>query len=304
MRTGFSLPQFATMDRQFDQIARFAREAEALGAGSLWVGDRVLAAVDPAVGYGGSTCKTIPPEMNSVLDPFVALSVAAAVTETALLGTCTLIAPWYPPLLLARSLSGIDVVSRGRLIAGLGIGWSPDEYEGVGVPWKERGARLDECLDILESIWTTAPVPRHDGPHHSIPAAHIGPKPVQSPRPPVYLSALSPAAQRRAARRADGVLPIAMVVPGGSYDPKAAVTAQLQQVRALAETQGRDPAEVDAILRINAAPGTTPQNIADVIRHTEDETDVDHVFVDLGYLVDQSVDQALDLAGQVLELSR
>ncbi|QZZ32340.1 TIGR03619 family F420-dependent LLM class oxidoreductase [Streptomyces sp. ST1015] len=303
MRTGFSLPQFATMDRQFDQVARFAREAEALGAGSLWVGDRVLAAVDPVVGYGG-TGDTIPPEMNSALDPFVALSVAAAVTGNALLGTSTLIAPWYPPLLLARSLSGIDVVSRGRLIAGIGTGWSPDEYEGVGVPWKERGARLDECLDVLESVWTTAPVARHDGPHHSIPAAHIGPKPVQSPRPPVYLSAFSPASQRRAARRADGVLPVAMVVPGGGYDPQATVTAQLRQVRALAEKQGRDPAEVDAILRINAAAGSTPQDIADVVRRTADETDVEHVFVDLGYLVDQSVDHALDLAGQVLELSR
>ncbi|WP_416968066.1 TIGR03619 family F420-dependent LLM class oxidoreductase [Streptomyces sp. 4F14] len=302
MRTGFSLPQFAPMDRQFDQLARFAREAEELGAGSLWVGDRVLAALDPAVGYGGGT--TIPPELHAALDPFVALSVAAAVTDRALLGTSTLIAPWYPPLLLARSLTGIDVVSRGRLIAGLGSGWSPEEYEGVGVPWKERGARLDESLDILESVWTAAPVPRYDGAHHSVPAAHIGPKPVQRPRPPVYLSAFSPASQRRAARRADGIMPVAFVTPGGSYDPAATVTAPLRDLRRLAEAEGRDPAGVGAILRINVAAGSTPRDIADVVRRTRDETELDHVFADLVYLVDQSVDQALDLAGQVLELSR
>ena len=303
MRLGFSLPQFGSMDRQFDQVARFAREAEGLGAGSLWVGDRVLAAVSPAVGYGG-VGDSIPAQMRAALDPFVALSVAAAVTERALLGTSTLIAPWYPPLLLARSLSGIDVVSRGRLVAGLGTGWSPDEYEGVGVPWKERGARLDECLDVLESVWTTDPVDRHEGPHHTYPAAHINPKPVQRPRPPLYLSAFSPASQRRAARRADGIMPVATVAPDGGYDPAAVVSAPLKQVRRLAEAADRDPADVRAVLRINPAAGSTPQDVADAVLRTRDETDVEDAFVDLLYLVDQSVDRSLELAGRILELTR
>ncbi|WP_307841413.1 LLM class flavin-dependent oxidoreductase [Streptomyces endocoffeicus] len=164
------------------------------------MGDRVLAAVNPTVGYGGMD--TIPWQLHTMLDPFVALGVAASVTERALLGTSTLIAPWYSPLLLARSLTGVDVVSGGRLIPGLGTGWSPEEYQGVGVPWKERGARLDECLDVLEAVWTTEPVARYDGRHYAFPAAHIGLKPVQRPRPPVYLSGFAPASQRRAARRA------------------------------------------------------------------------------------------------------
>ncbi|WP_343075763.1 TIGR03619 family F420-dependent LLM class oxidoreductase [Streptomyces roseirectus] len=291
------------MEQQLDQVAHYAREAEKLGAASLWVGDRVLAAVQPAVGYGGSG-DTIPWQMNAALDPFVALSVAAAVTERALLGTNTLIVPWYPPLLLARSLTGIDVVSRGRLVAGFGTGWSPDEYEGVGVPWKERGARLDECLDVLESVWTSDPVARHDGPHTSFPEARIGPKPAQRPRPPVYLSAFAPASRRRAARRADGILPVAVVTPGGAYDPAEVVAAPLDQVRRLAETEGRDPSAVRAILRVNPAQGATPQEIADVILRTRDATDVEHAFVDLLYLVDQSTEQALDLTGRILDLAR
>ncbi|MFJ5228043.1 TIGR03619 family F420-dependent LLM class oxidoreductase [Streptomyces sp. NPDC088400] len=208
MHVGFSLPQYGAMSDQLDKLAGFARQAEELGADSLWVGDRVLAGVNPRVGYMGTD--TIPWQLRTMLDPFVALSVAASVTERVLLGTSTLIAPWYSPLLLARSLTGVDVVSGGRLIPGLGTGWSPEEYQGVGVPWQERGARLDECLEVLEAVWTTEPVARHEGRHYAFPAAHIGPKPLQRPRPPIYLSGFAPASQRRAARRADGVLPVAV----------------------------------------------------------------------------------------------
>ncbi|MEV1045762.1 TIGR03619 family F420-dependent LLM class oxidoreductase [Streptomyces sp. NPDC049916] len=302
MRIGFSLPQYGAMSQELGKLADFARQAEELGADSLWVGDRVLAAVNPSVGYMGTD--TIPWQLRTMLDPFVALSVAAGVTRRALLGTSTLIAPWYSPLLLARSLSGIDVVSGGRLVAGLGTGWSPEEYEGVGVPWTERGARLDECLDVLEAVWAGDPVAQHAGRHYAFPAAHIGPKPVQSPRPPVYLSGFAPASQRRAARRADGILPVAVPVPGSVYDPAAVVGRPLEQVRRVAEAEGRDPAGIDAILRINAAPGSTVRELVDIILRTGDETDVDHVFVELVYLADEGVDQALELVRQIMELAR
>ncbi|GAB3009059.1 TIGR03619 family F420-dependent LLM class oxidoreductase [Streptomyces pseudoechinosporeus] len=300
MRIGFSLPQYGAMAQQPDRVAHFARQAEELGADSLWAGDRVLAAVNPTVGYAGTD--TIPPKMNTLTDPFVTLSVAATATERPLLGTSALVAPWYPPLLLARSLAGVDVVSRGRLIPGLGTGWSPEEYQGVGVPWKERGARLDECLDVLEAVWTTDPV-EHEGKHHSIPAAHIGPKPVQRPRPPIYLSGFTPASQRRVARRGDGILPVVVTYPGFEFDPAAMVNDPLQQVRKMAEAQGRDPASIGAILRINPKAESTVEEVADVILRTRDETDVDHVFVDF---VDpaESVDHALELLQRTLELTR
>ncbi|GAB2456042.1 TIGR03619 family F420-dependent LLM class oxidoreductase [Streptomyces incanus] len=302
MRIGFSLPQYGVMAQELGKLADFARQAEELGAGSLWVADRVLAAVNPSVGYGGTD--TIPWQMHAALDPFVALSVAAGATERALLGTSALIAPWYPPLLLARSLTGVDVVSGGRLIPGLGTGWSPEEYQGVGVPWKERGARLDECLDVLEAVWTTEPVAQHDGRHYAFPAAHIGPKPVQRPRPPVYLSGFAPASQRRAARRANGILPVAVPVRGSAFDADAVINQPLQQVRRLAEAEGRDPAGIDAILRINPTSESTMPEIADIVLRTADQTDVDHVFVDLVYLADQGVDHWLELLQQTLELTR
>jgi alkanesulfonate monooxygenase SsuD/methylene tetrahydromethanopterin reductase-like flavin-dependent oxidoreductase (luciferase family) len=164
-----------------------------------------------------------------------------------------------------------DVVSGGRLITGRGTGWSPEEYQGVGLPWQERGARPDECLDVLEAVWTTEPVARHEGRHHTFPAAHIGHKPLQRPPATDLPVRLRPASRRRMTRRADGVLPVAVLVRGSAFDP--------------------------------ATESTVP-GIADIILRTGDETDVDHVFVDFVHLADQGVDQALELLRQTRELSR
>ncbi len=146
-----TLPQFGLQAEQGNQVGRFAREIEGGGAHSLWVGDRLLAAVDPQVGYSGGT--TIPDEFHRSLDPFALLTAAAVSTERVLLGTNVLIAPLYPPAVPARSLTTIDVISGGRLIAGLGIGWSPEEYAAAGVPFEHRGARFDDYF--VDLMYTT-----------------------------------------------------------------------------------------------------------------------------------------------------
>ncbi|TXL83783.1 LLM class flavin-dependent oxidoreductase [Streptomyces sp. IB2014 016-6] len=137
---------------------------------------------------------TIPWQLRTMLDPFVALSVATSVTERVLLGTSTLVAPWYSPLLLARSLTGVDVVSGGRLIPGLGTGWSPEEYQGVAFPgrsgargwtsvwtcWKPCGPP-SPSLDMRAG--TTPSPPPTSGPSRS---SALGPRSTcpASPRPP------------------------------------------------------------------------------------------------------------------------
>ncbi|HEX2400757.1 MAG TPA: LLM class flavin-dependent oxidoreductase, partial [Mycobacterium sp.] len=158
---GFAVPQFG-QSAHLDpgELARFASTAEQLGADSLWVGDRLLAAVNPTVGYGGKA--TIPEQFRANLDPFIALTVAATATTTARLGSSVFVAPWYPPAQLARQLTSIDVISGGRLLPGFGIGWSPEEYQAAGAPFRRRGAQLDELLDTLHALWTANPV-RHDG---------------------------------------------------------------------------------------------------------------------------------------------
>jgi probable F420-dependent oxidoreductase len=294
---GLALPQFGALAHQASESARFARQAEELGADSLWVGDRVLVAVTPTVGYGGSA--TIPAAFHSVVDPLTLLAIAAAVTHRVRLGTNVLIAPWYAPVLLARALTAIDVVSDGRLVAGLGTGWSPEEYRAVGAPWNRRGRRLDECLDVLEATWTTNPV-KHAGEVWTIPAAYVNLKPAQRPRPPIYLAGSTAAALSRIGRRADGWLPVGIaprrVMP-------AMLTERLAVIREAAERAGRDPDAIGAILRVNALAGTELQALADDLRTVEQETGIDKIFVDLMYLA-RDVDEALDLAGRLLTLVR
>ena len=202
---GFAVPQFGeSAHLDLGELARFASTAEQLGADSLWVGDRLLAAVNPTVGYAGKD--TIPEQFRTNLDPFIALTVAATATTTAQLGSSVFVAPWYPPVQLARQLTSIDVISGGRLLPGFGIGWSPEEYQAAGAPFRRRGAQLDELLDALDALWTANPV-RHEGERWSIPESWVNLKPVQRPHPPIYLGAFTPAGLKRvgdARRRLDG----------------------------------------------------------------------------------------------------
>jgi probable F420-dependent oxidoreductase len=294
MWIGFTLPYLDSLAHQAQEIGRFAAEAERLGAASLWVGDRLLAPVQPTVGYGGTM--EIPESFHSILDPFAVLAVAAAATRTATIGTNVLNAPWYPPALLARSLTTIDQISGGRLVAGFGTGWSPEEYRAVGIPMNERGARLDECLDALNALWAGSPV-AHEGRYWSIPATHVRLGPVQAPRPPVYLGGYSSAALRRAARRADGWLPV--TVPGRqAFDPEA-ITAPMRRIEAFAAEHGRDPGELDMILRVYPQGEGTADDAVEFLRRAGREAGVTQAFVELMNLA-ENVDQALDIVERVL----
>ncbi|MBV8930056.1 MAG: TIGR03619 family F420-dependent LLM class oxidoreductase [Mycobacteriaceae bacterium] len=287
------MPQFGQSAR--DDLVRFASTAEDLGAASLWVGDRLLAPVNPTVGYGGTD--TIPDQMRTSFDPFVALAVAAAVTQKAQLGTSVLVAPWYPPVQLGRQLTSIDVVSGGRLITGLGIGWSPDEYQAAGAPFGRRGAQLDELMDALIELWTSSPA-EHDGRRWSVPPSWVDLKPVQQPHPPIYLGAFTPASLGRLGRRADGWLAVVQV-PGGVH-PEA-LGWQRQQIDAAAVAAGRDPASIATNVRINVASGCTVAEVADVVRLLADNGYTD-LFVDLMYVA-SGVDAMLDWAQQLLAAS-
>ena len=131
--------------------------------------DRVLAPLEPRSPYPASMDGQLPVEQYSVLDPFVALTLAATATERIRLGTSVLVAPWYSPLLLARTLTAIDLASNGRLSVGLGLGWSVDEYDAVCAPLDHRGGRLDEMIDVLEAIWADG-VTHVDGERYEIAA--------------------------------------------------------------------------------------------------------------------------------------
>ncbi|MBR8640443.1 TIGR03619 family F420-dependent LLM class oxidoreductase [Streptomyces tuirus] len=296
MRIGFALPQFHHQAFETDRVADFARAVEQAGAASLWVGDRNLAAVRPRVGYGGQG-DTIPSELNAAADPFVLLGVAAAATERVTLGSHVLIAPLYPVVQLARSLTTVDRISGGRLLPGFGVGWSPEEYEAAGRDFTRRGALLDELLDALEAIWTEDPV-EHSGSLLSVPLHHSPLKPARKPAPPVHLGAMSERALRRVARRGHGWLPLC-VVP--SYVDADALRSQRTQLDEWARQDGREPGDIDTVLRVNVDAGTSLSTVADAIKSINDVTGIDHFMVDPQYEVD-SVDEAIDYARRLLAL--
>ncbi|MGW0652769.1 TIGR03619 family F420-dependent LLM class oxidoreductase [Streptomyces umbrinus] len=296
MKIGFALPQFHKQALGIARTAEFAREAENAGAASLWVGDRNLAAVNPKVGYGGQG-DSIPAELNTAADPFVLLAIAASATERVLLGTHVLIAPLYPPVQLARSLTSIDVISDGRLLPGFGIGWSPEEYEAAGSDFTRRGARMNELLDALDAIWTTDPA-QYSGELISVPLHHSPLKPARRPRPPFYLGAMSERALRRVAERGDGWLPL-VVVP--SYVDIDGLVNQRAAIDLWAREAGRDPSAIDAVLRVNIDAGTSTQDVADTIKAVHVRTGIDHFMVDSMYAV-HSVDEALAVAAELIAL--
>ncbi|ORV24660.1 LLM class F420-dependent oxidoreductase [Mycolicibacterium conceptionense] len=280
---GFSLPQFGVSAEE--EIGEFASRAEQLGADSFWVGDRLLAAQHPSVGYRGSD--EVPAEFRRSMDPFVALTVAASATARAVLGTSVLVAPFYSPLLLARQLTSIDVVSRGRLAPGFGLGWSPEEYQAAGAPFTDRGAQLDELLDVLSAAWAPDQPVIHQGPRWSIPPAWISLKPARKPHPPIYLSAFRPAALRRIGKRADGWLPVVSLP--GPVDLEG-LARDRRVIDDSAVAAGRAPGDIHTYVRMNLAANTAIEDVTAAIRTLADSGYAD-VSIDLLFVADSNLDK-------------
>ena len=217
-----------------------AQRAEALGYHGLWVFQRLLYALAPKNEYYGAPGKEWPAAFRSVFDPLVTLAFVAAHTNTIRLGASVLLVPLYTPVVLAKELATLDVLSRGRLDVGLGLGWSLDEYEAAGVPWRDRGARIDEFLRCLKTIWTSDEC-EFRGRFYVVPRARIEPKPVQKPHPPLFLGGYADQVFRRAAELADGYT-------GGNI-PLADMRGVVAQLHDAARRAGRDPATLAVVCR-------------------------------------------------------
>ncbi len=226
-----------------------ARRAEALGYDSVWVFQRLLYAKRPRNEYYGAPGRAWPEAFKSVLDPLVALTFAAAVTERVRLGVSVLLMPFYAPVVLAKALATLDVLSRGRLDVGLGLGWSEDEYEAVGASPRRRGARADEFLKVLKAVWTQEDV-GFTGEFYTIPPSRIEPKPVQKPHPPLLIGGYSEGVFRRIAALADGYT-------AGNV-PLTEVAAVIERLRSAARAAGRDPAHFSIVCR--GAYRVTPES--------------------------------------------
>lgn len=306
MKLGLGLAQIGPFAHP-DAVREVATFAESTGFDSLWVMERLLRPVRPVEAYLGAPDQTWPPEFATCLDPLETLAFAAAHTDSVALGTSVLNVPWYRPALLARRLATVDVLSAGRLRIGAGLGWSTDEFAALGIPTRGLGDRLDDALDALDALWASDPV-EHRGIGYDVPASAVGPKPVQRPRPPLYLGAFNERGFRRIARRADGWLTV--------FVPPEAITAMWERIRQLADEAGRDPDALRLVVRANpyltsSADGGplpfmgTAEAVASQIEAYA-ELGVDELHIDLQFspgitTVEHLIDVAADLHTRVRE---
>ncbi len=211
MRFGIHLPQYGRA-ASADSITRAALQAEDLGFADVWVSDHL--AIPAAAPY--------PPAF--LYEPLITLTWAAAATQRIGLGTSVLVLPYRHPVHLAKELASLDNLSGGRLVVGAAAGWLEGEFDALGVPFAERGARTDEALDVLRACWEGPQPVDFDGRFTTLDQMRIVPAP--SRHVPVWVGGSSAPALRRAVTRGDGW-------QGSFLDPEAAaaVTAKLRAER-------------------------------------------------------------------------
>ena len=179
-----------------DSTVALARQAESLGYESVWAGEHVVLPsprVAPAPMEPG----------DPILDPLVHLAFVAGATQRIRLGTGIIILPQRNPLVLAKQVASLDVLSNGRLMLGIGAGYLEPELSAIGVPMAERGARTDEYIDAMRALWNDA-APAFHGHHADFAGVDAHPRPVQPGGPPVVIGGHTPAAFRRAVARGQG----------------------------------------------------------------------------------------------------
>jgi probable F420-dependent oxidoreductase len=184
-----------------EAIVTFAREAERREVASLWVSDHVVFPRTATGSYPGGRFPH-PPD-KPYLEPVTVLTAAAVSTERARLGSSVFILGHRHPVVMAKMLASIDVLSGGRLICGVGVGWWKEELEILGVPFHARGRQADEALKVFKALWTMDN-PAFDGEFFHFRDIGFAPKPVQKPHPPIWVGGDSPGAFRRVVTLGDG----------------------------------------------------------------------------------------------------
>jgi probable F420-dependent oxidoreductase len=230
-----------------ESLIEYAQEIDRLGFHSGWTSDHVCwpAEVDSKYPYTEDGSFPPTPDM-SWLDPIGTLLFVAACTENLRLGFTVLILPYRPPVATAKQLATLDVVSNGRLILGVGVGWMKEEADILGMPWDNRGARSDEQLEIFETLFRDDD-PSYDGAYYAFPQVGFEPKPIQDPVP-VWVGGNSKAAFRRTARFGHAF--------HAAFQPLDVVAQEWVEVGEACEEQGRDISEIELSLRVYLDPGS------------------------------------------------
>jgi probable F420-dependent oxidoreductase len=198
--------KFATFlfQTQPSSIASVARKAEELGFESLWIPEHIILPVNYKSPYPYSSSGRMPaPPETPLHDPMLALAYTAAITSKIRLATGIFVLPIRNPFATAKAVASLDVLSGGRFIFGVGIGWLQEEFEAVGMNFKDRALRSREYVELLKELWTKDE-PVYHGKTTGIEGFKMNPKPVQKPHPPIVFGGHTEPSLKRAARLGDG----------------------------------------------------------------------------------------------------
>ncbi|MDP6708645.1 MAG: TIGR03619 family F420-dependent LLM class oxidoreductase [Alphaproteobacteria bacterium] len=236
MRYGFYLPTRGQTARP-DDLAALVGRAEELGFASVMIADHIVFPAEIASKYPYTVTGAFPGQ-GDALEQLTLMSFIAAKTERLRLVSSVMVLPHRNPVFTAKVLATIDVLSKGRVTVGVGVGWMREEFEALQTaPFERRGAVSDEYIEIFKKLWTQDPA-EHEGEFYRFKAVHSEPKPVQKPHPPIWIGGHSRPALRRVARHGDGWHPVGAIaaVP---LTP-AELAASLDELKRLTEAEGRD----------------------------------------------------------------
>jgi probable F420-dependent oxidoreductase len=259
MRFGLRLPSFAlgAATASLETMGAYLRRAEELGFESALLIDHLL---------------TAPPAYRvSWLEPVTLLAALSGVTRTMRLGTLVLVLPFRDPVLLAKEWATLDVLSGGRTILGVGVGWHEGEFEALRIPRRERGRRMNELLEALTALWNGAPASYH-GRFYAFDDLLIEPQPVQRPHPPIWIGGGTQPSERIYAQQVDTVRPVLERIAryADAWVPHSSATAEMVRgdwdvVQEAMVRAGRDTASMSRVYSNFVhvlAPGEAPESAA------------------------------------------
>ena len=317
MKFGFGIPTRGPMATS-EGIATLVQKGEALGFAIISVSDHIIIPKRIASTYPYNESGAFAGSASGeCMEQLTLLSFLVGITSSAKLLTSVMVLPHRPPVLTAKALATIDVLSKGRLIVGCGVGWMREEFEAIGAPaYDERGSVGDEYIRAFKELWTSDN-PAFEGKYCRFANVSFAPKPVQKPHPPIWVGGESPAALRRAGRLANAWYPIGTNprFPVGTPEQFGEYAAR---VKRYAREAGRDPSTLDfaystswlndqqALTLPNGErrPLTgTPQQIAGDIKRYED-LGVRHMMVNLqGDTQAQTLERMQRFADRIMSLT-
>lgn len=266
MKYGFTLPGRGPMATP-ENMGTIARHGESLGYDCLLTGDHIVVPRNISSRYPYSEGGEFPGSASGEsMEQLTVLSFLAGQTRTIRLGTSVMIVPHRNPLVAAKALATLDVLSQGRVILGIGVGWMQEEFEALELPpFEERGEVTDEYIHAFKELWTSDN-PSFQGKYCRFSDISFLPKPVQKPHPPIWVGGESRSALRRTARLGDAWCPLGTNPQFPMADPEQ-LAAGMERLARYARSEGRDPAEIEVIYRLNY--DGDPEHMAGDIRRYE-----------------------------------